>query len=74
MHPGHVPCPEQCATRVVVLEREDPAVRFWRLSKVMRACVCSRVAVHISRICLLCQLASRRTDSAVRHHDSQPYS
>ncbi len=24
VHPGHVPCPEQCATREVVLEREDP--------------------------------------------------
>ncbi len=23
VHPGHVPCPEQCATREVVLERED---------------------------------------------------
>ena len=26
VHPGHVPCPEQCATREVVLEREDPGV------------------------------------------------
>ena len=24
VHPGHVPCPEQRATREVVLEREDP--------------------------------------------------
>ena len=32
------------------------------------------VTRHISRICLLCQSASRLTDSAVRHHDSQPYS
>ncbi len=36
--------------------------------------VCSMVTRHISRIRLLCQLASRRTDSAVRQYDSQPYS
>ncbi len=32
------------------------------------------VTRHISHIRLLCQLASRLTDSAVRHHDSQPHS
>ena len=32
------------------------------------------VTKHISPVRLLCQLASRRTDSAVRHHDSKPYS
>ncbi len=35
VHPGHVPCSEQCASREVVLEREDPG-RFWRLSEEMR--------------------------------------
>ncbi len=24
VHPGHVPCPDQCATREEVLKREDP--------------------------------------------------
>ena len=62
VHPGHVPCPEQCATREVVLEREDPGALLLMVTR------------HISRIRLLCQLASRRTDSAVRLHDSQPYS
>ena len=56
------PCPEQCATREVVLEREDPGALLLMVTR------------HISRIRLLCQLASRRTDSAVRHHDSQSYS
>ena len=32
------------------------------------------VTGHISRLRLLCQLLNLRTDSAVRHHDSQPLS
>ncbi len=36
VHLGHVPCPEQRATREVALEREEAPVRFWRLSEVMR--------------------------------------
>ncbi len=35
VHPGHVPCPEKCATRevVVVLEREDPGALLESLGK-----------------------------------------
>jgi len=74
-HARHVPCPEQRATREVVLEQEDPGALLKALSEVMRwTNVWHMVTRHISRARLLCQLLSRRTDSAVRHHDSQPHS
>ena len=36
VHPGHVPCSEQCATCEVVLEQEDPGALLEALSEVMR--------------------------------------
>ena len=68
-HARHVPCPEQRVTREVVLEQEGPGALLMRWTNAWHM-----VTRHISRTQLLCQLLSRRTDSAVRHNDSQPHS